>query len=203
MSMGLRQVANALFFYRASKRCDIAIDADTTVNWYALRHIARGRLRIGTHSIINCRIDFDSPNGQVRIGKRCYLGASHLVCHTGITLGDDVIISWGVTIVDHDSHSINWRDRANDVIDWGNKQKDWGNISVRPVVIQDKVWIGFGASVLKGVTVGEGSVIAANSTVTKDVPPYSLVAGNPARIVRALTQTPQSPQAPTPTCQDG
>jgi galactoside O-acetyltransferase len=54
-------------------------------------------------------------------------------------------------------------------------------------VIQDKVWIGFGASILKGVTVGEGAVIGAQAVVTRDVAPYTVVAGNPARIIRHIT----------------
>jgi acetyltransferase-like isoleucine patch superfamily enzyme len=53
-------------------------------------------------------------------------------------------------------------------------------------MIEDKVWIGMDALILKGVTIGEGSVVAARSVVTKDVPPYSLVAGNPARVVKSL-----------------
>jgi len=55
-------------------------------------------------------------------------------------------------------------------------------------VIEDDVWIGFKATILKGVTIGRGSVIAAGSVVTKDVPPYTLVAGNPAQIIRSLAQ---------------
>jgi galactoside O-acetyltransferase len=188
MNGWLRQIPNAFFCRRAKTRCNVAVDSSARVNWYALRSTAGGSLSIGALSIVNCRIDFDSSSGSVVIGERCYIGASHLVCHTGITLDNDVIISWGVTVVDHDSHSLVWSERANDVVDWSLGRKDWSKITVRPVVLCDKVWVGFGASILKGVTVGEGSVIAANSNVTKDVPPYTLVAGNPARVIRALPQ---------------
>ena len=60
------------------------------------------------------------------------------------------------------------------------------HVNSAPIRIEDKVWIGMDALILKGVTIGEGSVVAARSVVTKDVPPYSLVAGNPARVVKSL-----------------
>jgi acetyltransferase-like isoleucine patch superfamily enzyme len=59
------------------------------------------------------------------------------------------------------------------------------DVASKPVLIEDDVWIGFGAAVLKGVTVGRGAVVAARSVVTKDVPPYSVVAGNPAHPIGA------------------
>jgi galactoside O-acetyltransferase len=101
-------------------------------------------------------------------------------------MGHDVIVSWGVTIVDHNSHALAWRDRMNDVSQWAIGQKCWDNVKVAPVKIGDRVWIGFGASILKGVTVGEGSIVAAGAMVTRDVPPYCIVGGNPARLIREL-----------------
>jgi galactoside O-acetyltransferase len=105
-----------------------------------------------------------------------------------IELGDDVVISWGVTIVDHNSHALTWADRRDDVLDWARGRKDWSNVLIAPVRIRDKVWIGFNAIILKGVTIGEGAIVAAGSVVTKDVPPYCIVAGNPARVVRVLSE---------------
>jgi galactoside O-acetyltransferase len=63
---------------------------------------------------------------------------------------------------------------------------DWTNVRSAPILICDRVWIGFGATILKGVTIGEGAIIASRSVVTQDVEAYTVVAGNPARAVRKL-----------------
>ena len=97
------------------------------------------------------------------------------------------MISWGVTIVDHNSHAINWSGRKNDVLDWRHGIKRWEQVAVAPVHLRRRCWIGFNAIILKGVTVGEGSIVGAGSVVTKDVPPYTIVAGNPARVIRSLS----------------
>lgn len=164
----------------------VSVGAGTRVRWSRIGLKGGGRAIIGSTSIVHCRIDFDSPNGVVKIGDRSFVGASRLVCHTGIAIGNDVIISWSVTIVDHDSHSLLWDRRRNDVADWMRGAKRWDDVTIAPVAIRDKVWIGFGAVILKGVTVGEGAVIGAHSVVTRDVAPYTVVAGNPARVIRQL-----------------
>jgi len=169
---------------RSSGRVSVA--PGCKVNWLRLRASGGGSISLGKDSIIDCRIDFDSPHGNVTIGERSYLGACHLVCHTGISVGHDVIVSWGVTVVDHDSHSVYWDERKQDVADWRSGGKNWKTVKIAPVRIADRVWIGFGASVLKGVCIGEGAVVAASSVVTRDVEPYTLVAGNPAQLVRRL-----------------
>nr|WP_262897922.1 hypothetical protein [Carboxylicivirga linearis] len=106
-------------------------------------------------------------------------------------------MAWDITIYDHNSHSIHWEHRKNDnhqcfhdYIKYnGNNivNKDWSHVKSAPITIQDKVWIGLGVTILKGVTIGEGAVIGAKSVVTKDVPAWTVVAGNPARVVKQLT----------------
>ncbi len=158
----------------------------STVRRHKIRPIAANELVIGTNSIVNCEIAFDRPSAKVVIGARCYIGSSLLVCAEHIKLADDVVISWGVTIVDHDSHAVDWTNRSRDILEWREGRKDWSDVAIAPVTIQKRVWIGFNAIILKGVTIGEGAVVAAGSVVTKDVPPYCVVAGNPARVVKEL-----------------
>ena len=66
------------------------------------------------------------------------------------------------------------------------RNKDWGCVNSQPIVIEDDAWIGMNCIILKGVTVGRGAVVGAGSVVTKDVPPWTLVAGNPARVIKEL-----------------
>jgi acetyltransferase-like isoleucine patch superfamily enzyme len=164
----------------------VHIGRGTTVAWRRIKRVAGNSLSVGEDSIIHADISFEENGGEVRIGNRTFVGRSDLVCYRSLVIGDDVIMSWGVTIVDHDSHSIDWEKRRNDVRDWGNGQKNWTHIAYAPVVVEDKAWIGFNVSILKGVTIGEGAVVGACSVVTKDIPPYAVAVGNPARVVRWL-----------------
>ena len=111
-----------------------------------------------------------------------------------ITIGNDVLISWGCTIMDNDAHSTSWSERKNDVaITLGKlsaNEKAWSQVSRKKIVIKDKAWIGFNSIILKGVTIGEGAIVAAGSVVTKNVPPYTVVGGNPAVFVKKVTKEP-------------
>ena len=175
------------------QRRDVTLGARTRVHWLRWQLAGGGSVRFGEDCHINSRFSFDSPQGRFVCGDRCYIGDSHIVCHTAVSLGDDVVISWGVTIVDHNSHDVAWRGRANDILDWAKGRKDWSRVKIAPVVIRDRVWIGFNAIILKGVTIGECAVVAAGAVVTKDVAPYTVVAGNPARPVKILEPTDERP----------
>lgn len=158
----------------------------------ALRSLRGARAKgvsIGANSILACRFSLDRPTAKIAIGNRCYIGASHLVAAESITIEDDVIVSWGVTVVDHNSHALDWADRSNDVTDWQRGAKDWSKVVSRPVVLKQRCWIGFNVAILKGVTIGEGAIVGACSVVTKDVPPYTVVAGNPARVIKEVKRT--------------
>lgn len=158
-----------------------------------IRDCSKGiRVRVGDESTVGCNFIFESDSGEISVGKRTYIGGgTNLISRSSISIGDDVVIACGVYIYDHNSHSLNWRERANDIRllnedirhDRGFlDSKDWSTVQTAPIKICDKVWIGFNAIILKGVTVGEGAVIGAGAVVTHDVRPWTIVAGNPAVI---------------------
>jgi acetyltransferase-like isoleucine patch superfamily enzyme len=184
---GLVSLIDALLGWRSRRSGAVHVSRGTTIAWRRLKRVSGNRLSVGEDSIIHADIRFEESGGEIRIGSRTFIGRSDFVCYRSIIVGDDVIMSWGVTIVDHDSHSIDWVHRRNDVREWSVGQKNWDHVAHAPVFIADKAWIGFNVSILKGVTVGEGAVIGACSVVTRDVPAYSVVAGNPARLVRSLS----------------
>lgn len=150
------------------------------------------RLFIGSDSCISGNYIFEKETGIIHIGDRTFIGGGQFICINKIEIGNDVLISWGCTIIDNDAHSLISTERSNDVTDWikGIKEnktgfyKDWTNVKHKPVIIKDKAWIGFNSIILKGVTIGEGSVVGAGSIVTKDVPDYAVVVGNPAIIIK-------------------
>lgn len=161
----------------------LSVGEGTRINLFSALRLRGKNVVVGSNSILNCRISFDKSSASVRIGNRCYIGASHIVAAECVEIDDDVIISWGVTIVDHNSHSLKWENRRHDVTNWAIGIKDWTDVTIRPIKLRKKCWIGFNAVILKGVTVGEGAIVGACSVVTKDVAPYTIVAGNPARVI--------------------
>jgi acetyltransferase-like isoleucine patch superfamily enzyme len=125
-------------------------------------------------------------NGKIEIGDNCYISNASLVCSEKISIGNNVLIAGGVTIADSDFHPIAPAARLADTIAIsavGNRSKR-PDIATKPVIIEDDVWIGFNATILKGIRIGAGSIIAAGALVIGDVPPNSEVAGNPARVLK-------------------
>jgi acetyltransferase-like isoleucine patch superfamily enzyme len=153
------------------------------------------RISIGEDCVLNCNIIFETEQGEIKIGDRVFIGGSNFHCINSIVIGNDVMFSWGCTVIDNNSHSLIAHDRINDVLAWKKgieegcigKYKDWSVVKNAPIVIKDKVWVGFNSIIMKGITIGEGAVIAAGSVVTKDVPDYAIVGGNPAKIIKYTT----------------
>lgn len=115
---------------------------------------------------------------QIIIGNNCSIGDNgHVTAINLIKFGDNVRLGPKVLITDN-AHGTA-EERFSDVAP--NKRPLY---SKGPVIIEDNVWIGEKASIMPGVTIGKGSIIAANSVVTKDIPPYSVVAGIPAKIIK-------------------
>ena len=185
MGKRLSALANLIARSQVLRRSDCTIAATARVNFRGIKAAPPSVLRIGDRSIFEGRIMADRNGASVIIGKNTFVGGSTFVCADRIEVGDDVLISWGCTIVDHNSHAIDWSQRSNDVNNWYEGRKDWTHVKIRPIKICDRVWIGFNAIILSGVTIGEDAVIGCGSVVTKDVAPHTIVAGNPARIIRS------------------
>lgn len=158
-----------------------------------------GGVRLGGRGGNECRITIGAdndlgglwlihePDGQITMGSRIELTEGcDLDVVESLTLGDDVFVAAQVYIADHDSHSPDWSLRAKDHYARREGKKDWSVVPRAPVRIEDKAWIGRRAMVLKGVTIGEGAIVAAGAVVTRSVPPWTVVAGVPAEEVRKL-----------------
>lgn len=128
-----------------------------------------GELKLGRRVKLyrNVGIYLHTPKAKIFIGEDTYINhRTELRCYEKINIGNRCAISWDVTIMDTDYHQI-------DTIK-----------HIAPTIIEDHVWVGCKSVILKGVTIGEGSIVAAGSIVTKNVPPYTLVAGNPAKVIK-------------------
>jgi acetyltransferase-like isoleucine patch superfamily enzyme len=124
-------------------------------------------------------------NALIEIGDYTYIANASLVCSERISIGARVLIAGGVTVADSDFHPVKPAARLADTIALspvGNRSHR-PMISIKPVDIEDDVWIGFNATVLKGVRIGAGAMVAPGALVIEDVPPGTEVAGNPARVV--------------------
>jgi maltose O-acetyltransferase len=147
-------------------------------------------ITIGKNSVIRGELLIYSHSGKISVGESCYVGdGSRIWSSESVNIGNRVLISHNVNIHDTDSHSINTELRSQHfyaIMSTGHPKENIFDIKASPVVIDDDVWIGFNSTILKGVKIGKGSIIAACSVVTKDVPPNVIVAGNPAKVIREL-----------------
>ena len=146
-------------------------------------------LTIGSNCNVEGTLVFEKSSAHISVGPRTHIGSGTILAAAiGIEIGDDVLIAFDALIMDHDSHSLLFRERRNDVRDWMDGKKDWTNVEMGRVHISDKAWVGARAIILKSTTIGEGAIVAAGSVVTKDVPPWTIVGGNPAKMIRALSE---------------
>jgi acetyltransferase-like isoleucine patch superfamily enzyme len=128
-------------------------------------------------------------NGSCSIGDFTLVNGALIMAEERIEIGSYCLISWNVGIADSDFHPLEPAQRLIDAEALAPFFKDRPprpKLRTAPVIISDNVWIGMNATILKGVTIGENSVVAAGSVVTKSVPANTVVAGNPAVIVKKL-----------------
>ena len=168
------QLSSNAVCYRSARIVNNFHDSDA-INIGAYTHI-RGELLTFGHG------------GQISLGEYCYVGEqSHIWSAKSIKIGNRVLISHNVNIFDSATHPLSATERHRQyksIISTGHPKTI--DLSEKEVVICDDVWIGCAAIILRGVTIGQGAVISAGSVVTKDVPPFTIVGGNPARVIREI-----------------
>jgi acetyltransferase-like isoleucine patch superfamily enzyme len=145
-------------------------------------------VRIGSHSTAD-EVQFAvGRNGTIEIGEHCYLADVILLCELHLTIGNYVMIGWHVTIADSDFHPIAPAERIVDAVACSPLHQGLARppVPCKAVAIEDDVWIGPKAAVMKGVRIGAGSIVEPGAVVTRDIPPRSRVAGNPAHVVGEL-----------------
>ncbi len=145
-------------------------------------------ISIGRDCLINGSLVTETKNSKIVIGNNVFIGGGTILdCVDSIIIEDDVLISYQCILADSDNHNLFYRIRKRDLADWRDGGKhDWSNTKTIPIKISRGAWLGVRSIILKGVTIGEGAVVGAGSVVTKDVAPYTIVAGNPAKVIREI-----------------
>lgn len=164
MSEGAPRIHNTRRSYLATKLAyNIGRLHGLGLRLYLYRRIG---MRVGRNCVIRRGIYLASPN-ELEVGDGSFLGRARLYCTGGVVIGRNVNVSDGAVIITakHDINSPAFEARYE------------------PVRVEDWAWIATDAIVLGGVTVGEAAVVAAGAVVTRDVPPYTVVGGNPAKVI--------------------
>lgn len=169
---------------RMSRACTVASNVTFTAEAMVFNPIGPRAIAIGESSLVMGELQVFAPQGHISIGDWCYMGPGCKVWSMDhITIGDRVFVSHGVQIFDNNSHSLSAGERHARFQELRRvgRHLEPEHVATKPVVIEDDVWLGFNAAVLKGVTIGRGAIVGACAVVLHDVPPYTIVGGNPAR----------------------
>jgi acetyltransferase-like isoleucine patch superfamily enzyme len=132
------------------------------------------KFSLGDYSVVESFSCINNAVGDVVIGDHTRIGLHNTVIGP-VTIGSHVNLAQGITIT---ALNHNFEDKSQRIDDQG--------VSTDPVIVGDDIWIGANAVILPGVSIGHHSVVAAGAVVTKDVPPHSLVAGVPAKIIKEI-----------------
>lgn len=150
----------------------------------------RAAITLGNNVVVDGELLVLPNHGKIIIGSDVFIGERCRVWSGSlISIGNRVLVSYGVSILDSPFHELSAQSRHQQFRDAfvAKTNVELINEAVRmrskPIRIDDDAWIGFGASILRGVHIGKGAVIAAGTIVTKDVKPYTVVAGSPSRVI--------------------
>lgn len=162
---------------------------ETTYSFHLFRSTAADAIKIGRGASIYLGVMFDlGPKARVSIGDFTLINGARVICDAEISIGDYCLISWNTVFMDTHRlpRNVQARRRQLEIAATRRPRSFDDDPSARRIRIERNVWVGFDACVLPGVTIGEGSVIGARSVVAEDVPPFSVVVGNPGRVIKQL-----------------
>jgi acetyltransferase-like isoleucine patch superfamily enzyme len=170
---------------------EVSLDAymETTYSFHLYRSCLPCGLRIGKGSSTYLGTMLDvGKKGSVEIGEYSLTHGAWIISDEKVTIGDYVFISWNVVLMDTYRYSMDRNIRRAELrrVAESGVGKFEPECETRPICIGSNVWIGFDSCVLPGVNIGEGAIVGARSVVNEDVAPYTIVAGNPARVIRTL-----------------
>lgn len=162
---------------------------ETSLSFDLYRSQSPVGLRLGRGAAVYKDTMFDlGARAQVQVGEYALIHGARIICDAELKIGNYALISWQVVLMDTYRVPFDCVKRRQ-ILEQASYQPSRypsGDVPPQPIWIQDNVWIGFDACILPGVTIGEGAIVGARSVVTQDVPPYTVVAGNPGRVVRQL-----------------
>jgi acetyltransferase-like isoleucine patch superfamily enzyme len=122
-----------------------------------------------------CKLYLDRVGGKIVIGDNTRINGACIHAYESIEIGKNCLIAANTQIMDGNGHDLSFNDVSNRIKTHG---------TVKPVVIEDNVWIGANSIILPGVTIGYGSVISANSVINMNIPPMCIAGGNPAKVLK-------------------
>jgi acetyltransferase-like isoleucine patch superfamily enzyme len=174
---------------------NVAVDETAYVETTFSFSLFRSQQPIGVHigrgasTYLGTMFDV-GKSGKVSIGEYALVHGARIICDAEIEIGAYTLISWNVVLMDSYRVALDPLQRRRQLECAASRELRYieGEASALPIRIGRNVWIGFDACVFPGVRIGEGSIVGARSAVTEDVPSYTIVAGNPARIIRHLDQ---------------
>ncbi len=194
MKILLREIYKLLvnYFFGRNKSIEInrksglSIGKNTVNNAnVVIKYPEKSKIIIGDDCLIHGNISTETAFANIKIGSNVFIGNSTIFSVVEIIIEDDVLISSDCLIQDSDNHNLSRIVRKKDCNDWKTKGiQQWDLVEKKPIKICAGAWLGAKCIILKGVTIGEGAIIAAGSVVTKDVDPYTIVAGNPAKFIK-------------------
>lgn len=180
-------------WYPGTIPTNVELDADayveTTFSFLLYRSEQPGGVRIGRGASTYLGTMFDvGSRGRVTLGEFALVHGARIICDAEVVIGHYALISWNVVLMDSYRLPVDPAARRRELRELPRRQQRACESpdTARPIRIGQNVWIGFDACVLPGVTIGDGSIVGARSVVFEDVPPATLVAGNPARVIRWL-----------------